>query len=377
MELNELKPNFHMPFADLEQLGDEAVSLINRDATELLKYGVDTVKRDLIAQITQQLKNTPTDEELLGDVMIKTRDKDLLADQVKVGIRDVMIRVKNTFGKKSPEYEKFGADRLSKLTDNNLQRNGKRIVRIATIFLPQLQAKGLTQTELDNMSTLLNDFDTAIDEKEDAVKERDFAAKKRVELGNELYALIVEVYDYGKTYWVTRDESKYNDYIIYNGPSGGEPGKINSDCEATDDLDIEVSMVGKMNATAQVKVSDGALRKMIFDGTSLVTFNHTFSIPGNYNIGVTGDLIDVLEYHSNNSSLTTFNIPDDAVNIHTYALQGNKYTTPTVDGILVRVNSFGTPGVLISLADNAPPSAVGLAAKAELESRGWTVIVSS
>jgi hypothetical protein len=42
-------------------------------------------------------------------------------------------------------------------------------------------------------------------------------------LGNALYGKITEFFGFGKDYWASRDESKYNDYIIYNTPTGQKP----------------------------------------------------------------------------------------------------------------------------------------------------------
>ena len=55
--------------------------------------------------------------------------------------------------------------------------------------------------------------------------------RDRAILGNELYALIVEMFNAGKNYWFSRNEAKYKDYVIYNTPSGqaelsGEVGTI-------------------------------------------------------------------------------------------------------------------------------------------------------
>lgn len=376
MKDEEHKIIFRFSFGYLMQLGDEAVSLIDRDTVELAPYGVDAAKRTEIATKTQELKDIPTDEELLGLVGIKTEAKDLKADELMVFIRDVMVRVRNAFGEESRIYRRYAVGSMALMRDNDLFKCARRVSRMSTEYITELTPYGVTPAMLTALDALAVEFDLTIDDKEDAIRERDIATQERVKLANALYSLIAEVYDYGKTYWYTRDEAKYNDYIIYDA-AAPVVGKISSVSEATDNLNFEVSMVGKYNATAQVKISDGAVRKMIFDGVTLITFNHTFTAPGNYSTDVTGDLIDVVEYHSNNSSLTTFDIPDDAVNIHTYSLQGNKYNTPTVDGILMRINSFGTVGKLVNLAFNGVPSAVGLAAKASLESRGWTVIVAT
>ncbi|XWN29982.1 MAG: hypothetical protein ROR55_21170 [Devosia sp.] len=51
----------------------------------------------------------------------------------------------------------------------------------------------------------------------------------------------------------------------------------------------------------------------------------------------------------------------------------------SVDNVLISFNNAGTSGGTLGLhgGTNSPPSAAGLAAKAALESRGWTVLVNS
>ena len=63
MKKNELKPDFNMSYSDLMQLGDQAVILAERDATELAVYALTPEKISILQQKTQALKDIPTDEE--------------------------------------------------------------------------------------------------------------------------------------------------------------------------------------------------------------------------------------------------------------------------------------------------------------------------
>jgi len=208
--------------ADLAQLGDKAVELITRDLAELDTYGIDDDDKDWIADTTTSFKNYPTDEELEGEVSDKTEEKDEAADAVKVDVRSIMVRASNAFGIKAAKYRKFGTKGMDELDDNNLCRMGSRVVRVATGFLAELEEEGLTQAIIDALETKNDVFDDAIDAKDEAVQERDISTEDRIELGNSLYDKIVKVFNAGKNYWVNKDEAKYNDYVIYEGGSGGE-----------------------------------------------------------------------------------------------------------------------------------------------------------
>lgn len=212
---NELKPLFNMTYSALMQLGDKAVSLIERDAAELAKYGVNDAVKSNIKQKTEALKEMASDEELLYRISADTVKKDDSAEKVRDAVRSIAVRAKNLFGEKSPQYKQLGIKDLTRMKDNELYRCAKRVIRTAEEYLSELSQKGLTQEEIDALRQLALQLDDNIDHKDDAVRKRDIAAEERVKLGNKLYVLISEVFDYGKDYWKHREESKYNDYIIY------------------------------------------------------------------------------------------------------------------------------------------------------------------
>lgn len=267
MKKNELKPNFKMSYSALMQLGDKAVMLINRDAAELETYGVNEALKNLIQQKTQELKDIPTDEELLADVSFNTEEKNKHADAIRNSIRTIMVRAKNVFGDQSSQYKHFGVKSLERMTDDDLYRCSKRVSRTATMYLSELSAKGLTEGEITNLSSITQTLDDKIDAKDDAVRNRDIATESRVDLSNELYKLISELFDYGKDYWSTRKESKYNDYIVYDHPSNGKKADniapamettIASDENITAETVFEIENTGKVSIIFYVSESSEA-----------------------------------------------------------------------------------------------------------------------
>ena len=221
MKKQEPKTDFNFSFANLEQLGDKAVDLIVRDAAELVDYGVDTAYKDALELTVQNLKDFPTDEELQGVATIATEQKDAAADAFRTGVRSIMVRVKQVFKSGSATYNRFGTKGLDDMTDNELVRCGGRVSRMATQYLTELAAKGLTAGMITDLDALTDALDDAIDTQDEAIRARNVGTQERIELANGLYAKIVEVFDFGKDYWFSRNEAKYNDYIIYNEPGGG------------------------------------------------------------------------------------------------------------------------------------------------------------
>lgn len=212
--------NFRFSFATLIGLGQKTVSVMDRDQSELLFYGIAAADRTIVAQATLNLQDMPTDDEYKGIVIGHTATKDQLTDQIKVGIRSVMVRVADVFGEKSGTYYRFGTTGLSKMNDLDLLQCCKRVTRMAGSYISQLETKGLTPVMLETITQLATQFEAALEAKKDAELEREVATEQRITEANELYALITRVCGFGKDYWYTRNEAKYNDYVIYDTPSG-------------------------------------------------------------------------------------------------------------------------------------------------------------
>jgi hypothetical protein len=97
---------------------------------------------------------------------------------------------------------------------------------MANAYTVELQAKGLTAGMIADLDTKCTQFDLAIAAKEDAVLAREVATEQRVTLANDLYARIVRICGFGKDYWFTRNEAKYNDYVIYDTPTGTKDDSV-------------------------------------------------------------------------------------------------------------------------------------------------------
>ena len=223
MENKRLKPNFMFSFAELESLGGTAVSLAQRDHEELVSYGVDEVFVSNLEEKTEQLRNFATDPELLGAEVDCNETKVAYFDDTKIAIRTMMVKVKQVLKEESPMWILFGTKGLNEMNELQLIKCGFRVVRRATQFLEQLLPKGVTQEMIDELELTVKNFDEAYDKQQDAKYERKSTTVQRLMLANDLYALITELFNYGKDYWYTRNEAKYKAYIIYNTPSGKKP----------------------------------------------------------------------------------------------------------------------------------------------------------
>jgi hypothetical protein len=226
MKITLTLPVFRFPVPVLIQHGNKTVTLLARDAAELAAYGITDADSIAIKNQTQALTDFPTDAEYEGIVINKTTIKDGLADQINVDIRSKMVRVNDAFGESSGVYHRFGTKGMHEMTDLELSQCARRVVRMCNLYLNDLVAKGLTQAMIDHLSQLITDFDKAFGEKEDAVMNREIATNDRNALANDLYAKISRICDFGKDYWSSRNEAKYNDYVIYDTPSEGKEPEV-------------------------------------------------------------------------------------------------------------------------------------------------------
>ena len=218
-----LKPLFQMSYPSLLELNDKCLYLFDRDASVFTLFGMGEETVTFLTDTGDELRAFRTDEEYLGDMSDATATRDLTADKIKVAIRDVMLRPRIIFGENTAKYRSFGTLGMDAMDDQDLLHCSERVVRAANQFLDLLEPAGLTQVIVDSLEALSVTYREHINLKNDAVYIRDIATETRMELGNKIYNKIVIIYDIGKTYWADKSEAKYNDYVIYNTPTGAPP----------------------------------------------------------------------------------------------------------------------------------------------------------
>ena len=205
----------------LKQKADDIVGSIQRDSTEFATRGVTATTMTAFQNSISSFDNTQTDKELQGAVSVTTDAKNALASNLKTAVSTVRTMAENKLGVTNGLYRSFGFEGMDEMPDEQLYRLGKRVAREATAQLANLASEGLTAAIITNLTSVNTSFDTAIDTQESAVKNRDIKTQERIEKGNVVYKEMVRLCNTGKNIWATVDEAKYNDYVIYNTPSGG------------------------------------------------------------------------------------------------------------------------------------------------------------
>ncbi len=201
----------------------EKIAFIRRDIVEFEKFGVSPANVLDLENKVNVFADNATDVESLSNQTEVTTAKDVKAEVLRVAIRDIMIRAELKFGVSSAKYRKFGADALSRQTDAELAMTGKRVVRVGNILLAELADKGLTPALLAALQTITHDFETLVIDTRIKVGERDIQQEARVEIANAIYSVLVSYTNTGQSIWATSNVAKYNDYIVYNTPTGLPP----------------------------------------------------------------------------------------------------------------------------------------------------------
>lgn len=212
--------NFRFTYGYLKQLADATLILIDRDIVEFTDRGFNATKRAAFVAAIANFANFATDEQMEGIKISATTAKDTARSVLEKQMRTFFLAAKIVFGENTGSYREFGNADLTRQSDEELVRNAKMMVTTATKYLTNLAGEGITIAKINSLDIAKTTLDNAIDAQKNAVHNRDNSTEKRALLANELYALIVKYSDTGKDIWAEVSESKYNDYVIYDTPTG-------------------------------------------------------------------------------------------------------------------------------------------------------------
>ncbi|NNV58046.1 hypothetical protein, partial [Limnovirga soli] len=200
---------YSMADGNLKQLADALKTSINRDLADFATRNITAANLTALQTLIDTFDETTTDEELLGMVTDATNAKDAIANNIRTAVRPIRNMAETAYGT-TGKYNTFGFDGLSELTDADLYRLARRVVRVGNKLLAELAAQGLTAAQLTNIDTLATSFDTAIDAIENAVENRDLETQDRILKGNALWTEMSRLASIGRSLYEDTDEAKYN-----------------------------------------------------------------------------------------------------------------------------------------------------------------------
>ena len=204
---------YSMADADLKQLADNLKDSIARDIADFNTRNITNTELGVLENLIESFNNSSTDQELQGALNVEVINKDALAENIRKAIRPIRNMAELAYSS-TGKYKIFGFEDMATLSDSDLQRMAKRVVRVGNSLLTELQAKGLTAAQLTTLETLANDLDKAIDKVGAANETRDLHTQERVQLGNTLWAEMTTLSSIGQSLYADTNEAKYNDYIL-------------------------------------------------------------------------------------------------------------------------------------------------------------------
>lgn len=207
---------YSMADADLKQKADGLKATITRDLADFAKRNITATQVDAYQTTIDAFDETTTDEELKGAVTVAADEKNVIAENTRVAIRAIRGMADTAYNGKG-KYNIFGFEDLARLTDADLYKLAKRVVRVGGKLFTDLAAQGLTQAQLTELDTLAKSFDTAIDAVEEAIENRDLETQDRIIKGNTLWQEMLRLAAIGKSLYEDTNEAKFNDYVLIGG----------------------------------------------------------------------------------------------------------------------------------------------------------------
>ena len=204
----------------LKQKADEFLNLLDRDSVEFAERGYDAAAKTNFEAARDTVSNFPSDETFDAQKIQLTATKDAARSALEKSMRTVFNMAANKFEKNPAKYRSFGDAEISRKPDAELVRLYKVMVTAANENLSDLASEGLTQNKIDNITTQGIALDVAIDALAKGISDRDMATENRVENLNYLYSLVSKYAGIGQDIFYEDNEAKYNDYVIYDTPSG-------------------------------------------------------------------------------------------------------------------------------------------------------------
>ncbi len=208
------KRSYHGTDAELIQTSDQLLDTATRDQNEFIDYGFTPERLSAIQGLREEYSNIETDIEMSSDITDATFTRNEKRSDLETALRSLGTRLENKGDFSIGFMNKVTIPSMTKISDDQLVRSGKQVVKNVATKLDVLAEVGITEVYLNGISDKITLFDQAIDDKVAAELAREVKTAERIEKGNQLYAELVKLANTGKDIWYTVNEAKYNDYLL-------------------------------------------------------------------------------------------------------------------------------------------------------------------
>lgn len=228
------KRQYRFTDAFLISLAEDKLKLLQRDIDEFSLRGFSITQLNAILTAKRDFADFPVDRDL--DLLKRhtTTEKKIFRKLIEGNTRLIVLAAKHAF-KDKPEYAIFKSSPITRFDDEALVLYSKHLLSNARLYHSALAIEGVHVSQLDDYGALINTFKEQTIAQLKAHYKRKYATLLRIEKGNRLYNLIVQLCDLGKSIWQTQDDFKYNQYVLYKSKRRTEqnPPSISNSSEAT------------------------------------------------------------------------------------------------------------------------------------------------
>lgn len=198
----------------LTQTADDIGNSLTRDLADLAFYGVTAPVIAALAALRTAFAGVQGDVFYVAQITGAANNKNTVRADLETTLRALETGTGGKLGAEDYRTLSLGIRSISSLADKDLIDVGKNAHMAALTFVADLTGTGIDAAYLTALRAKITDLDAKLDLIRVAVKNRDLAATDRIKKGNALYKEMVRLAKFGKDYYFSRDESKYNDYII-------------------------------------------------------------------------------------------------------------------------------------------------------------------
>lgn len=238
--------------AEFTQVADGIIQNVERDATELLEWGITPEIVAAAKAKRHEFADKPSDNVLTGMMMIATMYRNDKHKELEYGVRRITDRIRHKYGEGHGLYSSLNISTLSKQTAEELVRTARSVVATCTTYLPMLLSEGISSEMLADVLAMSVVLDGLIDAKINAVNERDMAVFERIRLGNELYDIIVNFAGKGKSCWYGVHPIKHSHYVLYTPTGKAQQQKTEGTVDAESLVNTSVQ-IEKPSTTISIK----------------------------------------------------------------------------------------------------------------------------
>lgn len=215
MKKNVAVRDYHLSDARFIQMMDEKIDALTADLNELQQVGVTQSRISQLAQMRETFADFPDDQLYEGRQMLATEKKRDAREALLVEVNRFITAALNQWPRESARFRHLGISAPTQLTDDELVRGVRNLIRGSQELLADLANEGITPADLTQLNNLRVSFDEAVDEQAEAIRKRDIATEDRITLANAAYAEMVKLCRSARNYWRDKNEARYNDYVIY------------------------------------------------------------------------------------------------------------------------------------------------------------------